>query len=77
MNSFLEIFFFFYSFNLSNDDIISLPRIHASCVLCPPLGLQTGMHFRGYLLIGNSRSMKLTQIVKIRVNLSRINFVEH
>ena len=49
MNSFLEIFFFFYSFNLSNDDIISLPRIHVSCVLCPPLGLQTGMHFRGYV----------------------------
>ena len=26
--------------------------------------------------IGNWRSMKLTQIVKIRVNLSRVHFVE-
>ena len=29
-----------------------------------------------YLIIGNYRSMKLTRIVKIRVDLSRVNFVE-
>ena len=29
-----------------------------------------------YLIIGNQRSMKLTRIVKIRVHLSRVNFVE-
>ena len=29
-----------------------------------------------YLIIGNYRSMKLTRIVKIRVNLSRVHFVE-
>ena len=29
-----------------------------------------------YLVIGNYRSMKLTRIVKIRVDLSRVNFVE-
>ena len=31
---------------------------------------------QGSLIIGNQRSMKLTRFVKIRVNLSRINFVE-
>ena len=31
---------------------------------------------RAYLIIRNKRSMTLTRIVKIRVNLSRVNFVE-
>ena len=29
-----------------------------------------------YLIIGNQRSMKLTRIVKIRVNLSHVNFID-
>ena len=34
MDYFLEIFFF-YSFNLSNDDIIYLPRIHVMLRFVP------------------------------------------
>ena len=57
------------------DKVSHTKTLHSSTVYCSSKG-EVWIKTKQYLIIGNYRCMKLTQIVKIRVNLSRVVFVE-